>query len=154
MVSRLCLSINLFICTLSYSQVDATIRRRQFNLDRETALQGYDAVSYFNKKPLKGDKSLIYKNLGVDYYFANSANLNLFKSNPDKYEPAFGGWCAYAMGDNGTKVEVDPETFKIINGKLYLFYNFYFNNTLKKWNINELELKSKAEKNWNNLIIK
>ena len=52
------------------------------------------------------------------------------------------------MGENGEKVSINPETFKIVNGKLYLFYNKFFNNTLKDWNENESELKQKAEKNW------
>ena len=73
---------------------------------------------------------------------------------PEKYEPAYGGWCAYAMGNSSEKVEVDPETFKIIGGKLYLFYNFYFNNTLKSWNKNETGLKTKADGNWNKFISK
>ena len=63
-----------------------------------------------------------------------------FASNPAKYEPQYGGWCAYAMGHDGSKVEVDPETFKIINGKLFLFYNRFFNNTLKTWNQDESKL--------------
>jgi hypothetical protein len=85
---------------------------------------------------------------GVTYYFSTVQNRELFKANPLKYEPQFGGWCAYAMGENGEKVSVDPETFKIIDGKLYLFYNKFFNNTLKEWNKNENALKQKAEQNW------
>ena len=56
------------------------------------------------------------------------------------------------MGDYGKKVEIDPETFKIVDGKLYLFYNAYFNNTLKSWNKDEKNLKAKADKNWSTLI--
>jgi hypothetical protein len=52
------------------------------------------------------------------------------------------------MGAKGEKVEIDPETFKIIDGKLYLFYNAYFNNTLTSWNKDEKNLKAKADKNW------
>ena len=66
----------------------------------------------------------------------------------------FGGWCAYAMGDNGEKVDIDPETFKIIDGKLYLFYNAYFNNTLNSWNKDEKNLKNKANNNWSKLLKK
>lgn len=73
-------------------------------------------------------------------------------ASPEKYEPEYGGWCAYAMGESGEKVKIDPETFKIVNGKLYLFYNFFFNNTLKDWNIDEKHLKLKADKNWKMLI--
>ena len=52
------------------------------------------------------------------------------------------------MGDYGEKVEINPETFKIVDGKLYLFYNAFFNNTLKSWNKNESNLKKKADANW------
>jgi hypothetical protein len=79
-------------------------------------------------------------------------NKEAFKSNLVKYEPAYGGWCAFAMGDNGEKVSVDPETFKIVNGKLYLFYNKYFTNTLTSWNKDETNLKRKADANWPKLL--
>jgi hypothetical protein len=55
------------------------------------------------------------------------------------------------MGAKGEKVSVDPETFKLLNGKLYLFYNSYFNNTLKSWNKDEENLKKKADQNWNKI---
>ena len=78
----------------------------------------------------------------------SQANLDVFKKSPEKFEPAYGGWCAYAMGNTGEKVEIDPETYKIVEGKLYLFYNAYFTNTLPKWNKEEKSLKTKADKNW------
>ena len=86
------------------------------------------------------------------YRFSSVANKEEFKKNPSKYEPQYGGWCAFAMGDYGEKVEIDPETFKIVNGKLYLFYNKGFNNTLKSWNKNEAVLKSNADINWAKLF--
>ena len=52
------------------------------------------------------------------------------------------------MGESGEKVKVDPETFKIIDGKLYLFYNFWGNNTLTDWNKEEQKLKMSGDKNW------
>jgi hypothetical protein len=52
------------------------------------------------------------------------------------------------MGKEGDKVNVDPETFKIINGKHFLFYNRFFNNTLTSWNRDETNLKTKADANW------
>ena len=73
---------------------------------------------------------------------------DLFIKESDKYEPQYGGWCAYAMGDSGEMVEIDPETFKILNGKLYLFYNSWLNNTKVKWDQNEENLKKSADKNW------
>jgi hypothetical protein len=56
------------------------------------------------------------------------------------------------MGDSGEQVEVDPSTFKIVDGKLYLFYNYYFRNTLKKWNVDQVHLKAKADSNWRKSI--
>ncbi len=76
----------------------------------------------------------------------------MFAANPTRFEPQYGGWCAYAMGASGDKVDVDPETFKIVNDKLYLFYNKFFNNTLKSWNKDESNLKSKADVNWTKFI--
>ena len=52
------------------------------------------------------------------------------------------------MGKDGSKVEIDPGTFKIIDDRLYLYYNKFFNNTLKSWNKDESNLKAKADKNW------
>ena len=56
------------------------------------------------------------------------------------------------MGDSGEKVEINPQTFKIVDERLYLFYNAYFNNTLKSWNKDQANLKSKAESNWKKTI--
>lgn len=127
--------------------------RTHFNLERRIALQGYDPVAYFKQgKAVKGSKELTAAHEGITYRFSIPVNREYFLKNPLRYEPQFGGWCAYAMGESGEKVAIDPETFKIIDGKLYLFYNAYFNNTLKIWNKDQADLKSKAEINWKKII--
>jgi len=126
-------------------------RIAHFNLENKVAIQGYDPVSYFKGKPLKGKKEISTNFEGIIYNFSSVANRDAFIKKPMSYEPKFGGWCAYAMGNSGEKVEIDPETFKIVDGKLYLFYNAYFNNTLKSWNKDEANLKAKAETNWKKL---
>lgn len=131
----------------AFAQTD-DVRKKNFNLKKSIALEGYDPVSYFDNHPTEGDEKFTFTYKGVVYLFVTSANLNKFKSNPDKYEPAYGGWCAYAMGETGEKVKIDPETFKILDGKLYVFYNFWGNNTLESWNKNEKALKSKGDQNW------
>ena len=126
-----------------------SLRVQHFNLEDNLAIQGYDPVAYFaQKKAVEGKKECQYTHQGIPYRFASSQNLDLFKSNPKKYEPAYGGWCAYAMGSTGEKIKIDPETFKIVDGNLNLFYNFFFNNTLKDWNKDQNSLKAKAESNW------
>ena len=112
------------------------------------AIEGYDPVAYFAGNAVEGSKEYTYTIDGATYRFASAANRDLFKAAPSKYRPQYGGWCAYAMGAKGEKVEVDPKTFKVLNGKLYLFYNKYFNNTLKSWNKDEANLKVKADANW------
>jgi YHS domain-containing protein len=128
------------------------LRQKHYNLSQGLALDGYDPVSYFKGKPKQGSSKFNTVYNGVTYRFANEDDLNAFKKNPAGYEPMYGGWCAYAMGANGEKVEVDPETYKIIEGKLYLFYNKYFNNTLKTWNKNEVALHAKADANWQKIF--
>lgn len=143
----------LFVALISaatFAQNDAK-RLTHFNLENKVAIQGYDPVSYFKGKPLKGKKEISTNFEGIIYNFSSVANRDTFLKKPMSYEPQFGGWCAYAMGSSGEKVEIDPETFKIVDGKLYLFYNAYFNNTLKSWNKDEANLKAKAETNWKKL---
>lgn len=124
----------------------------QHNLQDGLALQGYDPVGYFlSRKAIKGRQEISSRHEGATYYFASESNKNTFLKNPAMYAPQYGGWCAYAMGATGEKVDIDPETFKVVDGKLYLFYNRFFNNTLPKWNKEESALKTKADRNWGSL---
>ena len=143
----------LIVLTSSVFGQSVTKRLAEYNLDKKVAIQGYDPVAYFTmKKAVKGKSNLASSYEGVTYYFSSQANKDLFLKNPTSYEPQYGGWCAYAMGSSAEKVEVDPETFKIVDGKLHLFYNAYFNNTLKSWNKDEVNLKAKADSNWKKII--
>ena len=128
------------------------LRKTHFNVKKNTALDGYDPVSYFDGKPREGDSRFKFTYKDIVYQFASASNLDRFKENPEKFEPAYGGWCAYAMGENGEKVKVDPETFKIIDGRVYLFYNFWGNNTLESWNKEEKKLKQMADHNWLDIV--
>lgn len=133
--------------------LDEKIRIKEFNLEDGVAIGGYDPVSYFTvNRAVKGDSKITFTYNGVTYYFSSRKNRDLFQKNSEKYEPMYGGWCAYAMGADGSKVEVDPGTFKILDGKLYLFYNYYFSNTLPAWNRDEARLKANADRYWNGYI--
>ena len=141
----------LFLSLIAFAQTDDA-RKKNFNIKRNVAIEGYDPVSYFDNEPAEGKSQFSFTHRGVTYWFSSQANLNKFKQSPEKYEPAYGGWCAYAMGETGDKVKIDPETFKILDGKLYLFYNFWGTNTLKDWNKNEKALKTKGDQNWKKLL--
>lgn len=134
------------------AQDQSILRKKHFNLEDGLAIQGFDPVTYFTlNKAVKGNKEVLLVERGVVYYFSNNENRELFKKNPEKYAPEYGGWCAYAMGSKGEKVSIDPGTFKIVNNRLYLFYNHFFNNTLKDWNKDEVNLRTMADNNWNKL---
>lgn len=142
----------LFLVSGLPAQDAAALRKKHSNLEEGIALQGYDPVAYFTRnKAVKGTKELAAQYEGITYYFSTPENRDTFKRSPANYQPAYGGWCAYAMGAKGEKVNVDPATFKIIQHTLYLFYNRFFNNTLNDWNKNEKELKNKADANWQGL---
>ncbi|WP_159467027.1 YHS domain-containing (seleno)protein [Dyadobacter sp. 3J3] len=144
------LPIILLLIVLATTVFAQDLTKKQGNISKSgLAIEGYDPVAYMtSNKALEGKKEFSVSDAGVTYYFSSAQNRDLFKADPSKYKPQYGGWCAYAMGESGEKVEVDPETFKVVNGKLYLFYNKYFNNTLKTWNKDEANLKKKADANW------
>ncbi len=146
------LSLFALLVFTAFAQT-AEVRKKHYNLSNNLAISGYDPVAYFTvKKAVKGKSAYSVTEKDITYYFSSKENKDAFIKNPSAYEPEYGGWCAYAMGATGEKVQVDPETFKIINNKLYLFYNRFFNNTLKDWNKDEANLKSKADIAWKKFI--
>lgn len=113
------------------------------------AVDGYDLVSYFEEnKAVEGKKNYKFTFENVNYYFSSEKHLNSFKKSSTKYLPSFGGWCAYAMGATGEKVKIDPESFIVNDGNLYLFYYSFFNDTKSKWNNDPKNLEQKAKINW------
>ncbi|MFK8139395.1 MAG: YHS domain-containing (seleno)protein [Bdellovibrionales bacterium] len=113
-------------------------------------IDGYDPVSYLKSNTAKkGKKEISIEHRKLKIYFSSEENKKLFVSEPEKYSIAYGGYCAYAMAKSGDLVSVDPETFKVINGKVYLFYNAFFIDTLKKWNkLDESVQLKQANSRW------
>ena len=94
------------------------------------AINGYDTVAYFTQnKPVKGSDSFTTSYQGATWKFASKEHLELFKAEPVKYAPQYGGYCAYGVAQ-GYLVSVEPEQFTILNGKLYLNYDA---GVQKKW---------------------
>ncbi len=138
----------LFVSLLSWQ-----IQSQDYNLSKGYIASGYDVVAYFDGKAVKGKTTheTTYNNL--KFKFVSNENLEVFLKNPGKYVPQYGGFCAYAIAENGKKVDINPKTFEIRNDKLYLFYNSWGVNTLKKWQNNDPEtLVKKADKKWEMII--
>lgn len=120
-----------------------------YNTKKGYVAKGYDVVAYFDNQAIEGLKTLTETYNGVKFKFASEENLNTFKKQPEKYIPQYGGYCAYAVAVSSKKVDINPKTFEIRDGKLYLFYNSWGNNTLKTWKKNNVKgLQEKADKNW------
>ena len=141
------------LVVLFFIGISTTIFAQQdYHTKKGFIADGYDVVSYFNNKAEKGNKKFQMAFDGVKFMFSNKENLETFKKSPKTYIPQYGGYCAYAIGKNGEKVSINPKTFEIREGKLYLFYNSWGTNTLKLWNKEGAEvLKSSADKNWKKL---
>lgn len=88
------------------------------------AIMGYDTVAYFTDgKAVKGSEEFTYDWLGTPWHFASKKHQEMFMSEPVKYAPQYGGYCAGEVVAGSVTVNVDPEAFKIIDGKLYLIYD-------------------------------
>lgn len=121
---------------------------QQLNTKKGVAIEGYDVVAYFAGEAAKGSDAYTAEYNGVRYQFSVEANLKAFRQNPEAYLPQYGGYCAYAIAKTGDKVDVNPKTYEIRDGKLYLFYNAWGNNTLKKWLKAPETLREQADENW------
>jgi YHS domain-containing protein len=114
-------------------------------------IRGYDPVAYFTTgKPVKGIEDFEYQWMNAMFRFSSKENLDLFKKDPEKYSPQYGGYCAYAVSQNYT-ASVDPEAWDIVNGKLYLNYS---KSVQKKWREKRDEYIASADKNWPGLKAK
>jgi YHS domain-containing protein len=124
--------------------------------ENKVANGGFDVVNYFTTNTAKrGTAEFSTTNERATYYFINAENLKAFKEAPNKYLPQFDGYCAFAVAKMNKKVPVDPKTFRIDDGKLYLFYNDFWEgkpfNTMVPWLNNEAEMEKIAETNWKTL---
>ena len=134
-----------FLISLTYINAQSI----DYNLKKGYVAEGYDVVEYFKNKAIEGHKAFTTTHDNVQYKFVSQENLNTFLKAPENYIPQYGGYCAYAIAIDSKKVSVDPETFEIRDRKLYLFYNSWGINTLKKWKKNNVKgLQKKADQNW------
>jgi YHS domain-containing protein len=108
-------------------------------------VSGYDPVAYFTDgKPVRGSGFHVTVFDEVTYAFANAEHRKMFEANPQKYLPAYGGYCAYGLGV-GKKFVADPEVWKIVEGKLYLNLD---KGIQKKWENDIPGYIKKGDANW------
>ena len=109
------------------------------------AVQGYDVVAYFSRNAaVKGRPDFTHQWNGVRWQFATAQNRDAFAAAPEKYAPAFGGYCAYGVS-RGYAVDIDPDAFSIVDGTLYLNYS---RSVQRTWNEDRAGYIEKARQRW------
>jgi YHS domain-containing protein len=122
------------------------------NVDRSgVAIKGYDPVAFFTaNKPVKGSREWESKHDGAIYRFSSEENKKAFDADPEQYEPAFGGYCAFGVSKNRL-IKIDVDAFHITDGKLYLQYSKGTRRDFLKDTEGNLV---KANRNWPELVEK
>jgi YHS domain-containing protein len=145
------LSIAIFLSSCAAKKQGSEINIRKVDGVENVAVKGIDVVSYFEKaktgevKPKKGLATNYVEINDVKWYFSSQKNLETFKSNPEKYMPQYGGYCAYGVSVPKQKIDIDPNAWKIHNGKLYLNYT---RPTQDIWLQNIEDHIESANENW------
>lgn len=138
------------IITVFSSQAHAAKAPIYTSFLNNKAVGGYDVVSYFqgDMKPIKGKKEFKFNYKDADWYFSSQENLDAFAANPEKYEPQYGGYCAYAVA-LGDTVKGDPLQYHINGDKLYLNINAKYK---KIWLDDKINFIEKGDKQWPTLL--
>jgi YHS domain-containing protein len=122
---------------------------QQINADRTgVAVRGYDPVAYFtDQQARKGSDQITATHAGATYYFSTTEHRDAFLAGPDRYVPAYGGFCAYGVAQ-GHKVDIDPEAFRVVDDRLYLNYS---KGVQKRWLADVPGNIARADGNWQKL---
>ncbi len=145
-LNRMAMFSILAMCALSVFALDPVNKTRA-----GVAIKGYDAVAYFTQKaPVKGKAEFAHQWNGAEWRFASQEHLDKFKANPEQYAPQYGGYCAWAVAKNST-ASIDPEAWRVVDGKLYLNYS---KRIQKKWEKDIPGNIEKADGNWPKLLKK
>jgi YHS domain-containing protein len=144
--------LSLVVAALALPGLAQTAAKTLGNVDSSgLAIQGYDPVAFFTDgKPVKGDQKFLLKHDGAVYLFASKEHKDLFKADPAKFTPEFGGYCAYGVSRNKL-VEIDVDAFQIVDGKLLLQYSKGIRDDFNKDAKGNL---AKANANWTGLVAK
>jgi YHS domain-containing protein len=111
------------------------------------AIKGYDPVAYFTEGlAVKGSEQITYDWLGATWQFANAEDREAFAADPIRYAPQYGGLCSTGVAFNERSVNIDPEAWRIVDGKLYLFFGK--EGLEEEWDPNPATVIAKADANW------
>ncbi|MHC8508336.1 MAG: YHS domain-containing (seleno)protein [Rhodospirillales bacterium] len=115
---------------------------------RGLAIGGFDPVAYHQEnRPVRGRAAHEITWKGAKWRFASAENQALFEADPERYAPAYGGYCAYAVSQ-GYTAKTEPHAFSIEGGRLYLNYS---SGVKRTWDVDRPGYIAKSEANWPNV---
>lgn len=114
---------------------------------RNLAIDGWDPVSYFQDQPQRGlqEHTLVYGE--ITFRFASLENQEEFLSDPGKYEPTYGGHCAWAMA-TGARVPIDPEYYSFDyndEGERIRLHLFVAQSPMESWYFRAIEGEARRD---------
>lgn len=142
-----------FFALVVLSAVSSFAASKQLrNLDSSgISIQGYDPVAFFTEhKPVRGVQQFHSEYNGAKYFFASADDKAAFDKEPAKYEPQFGGYCAYGVS-RGSRAPIKIEAWQIVNDRLLMQYDLDIKGEFNKDQQGTLK---KADQNWPGLVDK
>lgn len=140
------------ICMTLMCQLALSADPQIYSHKKHGAIKGADAVAYFSLNPgedaVIGSKDISYDYKGASWYFSSEENRDKFMQSPEKYTPQFGGYCAFAVSHGFTK-SVNPDYWHIVDGKLYLNYNFFAD---RKWKKDQQSAIKRGHNHWPSVL--
>ena len=109
------------------------------------ALDGYDPVAFFVEgRPVAGEDAHSMQWRGSRWKFSSAQNLERFRRDPEAFAPQYGGYCAYGMA-NGYTARTDPDTWTIVDGRLYLNFDA---DVKAQWQAERAPMIERADEHW------
>jgi hypothetical protein len=135
----------LILIAVSIITISATAQKAEIFQKNGVAIRGYDPVAFFTLgEPVLGDSMISYIWKEATWNFSTKSNMEMFKADPEKFAPQYGGYCAYGTAD-GHKAPTEIDTWTVINGRLY----FNYNKKVKEiWSKKTDYYILQADKNW------
>ncbi len=129
---------------------EAAAEPRRNNVDSEGySIDRYDPVAYFTEgQPVRGQREFTVEYEGAKYAFTSESNRALFLGDPEQYVPQYGGYCAYGVA-HGSRSNVDPEVWDIVDGRLYLMISA---GTMSVWQKKKKAHIEMANKAWQTIV--
>jgi hypothetical protein len=150
--SHLLRTISTTLGVLAFTTALHAEPQSKVNVDRRgAAVKGYDVVAYQAEgKPVEGRRAFETTWNGAKWRFASAAHRDVFIKNPEQFAPQFGGYCAWAVS-RGYTADIDPEAWKIVEGRLYLNYS---KSVQAKWSQDIPGNIARARANWPKVLEK